>query len=54
MNESVIISAWVITTLLFVIILWKFILLEKYVNNLDYRIKSMESEELKKVESDDK
>lgn len=42
MNESVIISAWLITTLLFVIILWKFILLKKYVDDLDCRIKSME------------
>lgn len=45
MNENVIISVLVIMTLLFCIVLWKFILLEKYVDDLDYRIKSMEMDD---------
>jgi hypothetical protein len=42
MNENVIIVALVIMTLLFCIVLWKIVLLEKYVDVLEYRIKSLE------------
>ena len=45
MGENIIISVLVIMTLLFVIVLWKVILLENYVNDLDYRIKSMEMDD---------